>query len=1186
MRIFLLITALMQFLNPIPVSRVEAVTFSGNTARVSFPNTIDFSTNLNSAEGITDVVFLYGTDERTCSDVQAMSLPVFTPGQQVTAKWQWDMRNSGSLPPGTQVWWQWKAVTASGQSVISEKQYVTWLDSIHPWQVLDGQSVRLHYYQITGQQANDLVNTALVAMQRLAADTGMTSSGTVDLYMYDTTQDLQDAVLYESGWTGGLAFADYNKIAIGMDLNDMGWTRRTEAHELTHVLVGNYTFTCLWTTPTWLEEGLAVYGEGEPDANTRDTFTRAKGEDSLLSFNILSASFSEDPGKADISYSQSYYMVKYLIDTYGRVKINALLKTLSGGTTVDDALKAVYGFDLAGFEKEWRASQGLPERVYSTGPTATPTEIPTMLPISGVPAAETPAVAQTEVPSEAQTVVSPVDTTEPMPTATMIVEAGVTGDPTPAAEVTATPEQVAANEWTIWIAAAAAILCGIGVFIVIAFVLLFKYSGGKKKKSVISALILLVLSASLAGTSRASAAVPSDIPPFPTATAYLTPVPAAGVYTNNESGVSIKIPTNVTIDTSQATTGFFFSLKMNNVISGYLKSTGRAPGKTIRDTAHALRVSELNGLVNLSFIRDEAFLLADGTSAWLTVTDFQFADQANMSYRSTMVTARGYTADISLIMYSDRGNFDAYSDQVEQFNRALTISAPTINGFSRAEIFMIDGGETDNPLENDPATARGSSGFDLIYSGLVTYDQNMNLTPDLAASWDVSDGGLTYTFHLQPGAVFHNMRPVTAEDVVYSWERAAAKATNSDVVLTYLGDIQGVREMHAGQADHISGLTVLDANTLRVTLSQPVPYFLLKLTYPTTFIMDKATVEKGGKWYLTPNGTGPFRLTRWVSREYRQYERFDAFYGPKPKIKAILHQLYKGTSLQLYENGMIDYAYVGGNNLTRFTDPSEPLSRELKTTVGMCTGFISLDTTQPPFDDVMVRQAFAMAVDKEKYVRVIGRGSDLPAAGLYPPALPGYDKNLQGFTFDPARARDLIKSSKYGSGEFPRVVISTSSYGNSVSEDISALAQMWEENLGVKITVQNIDPEYFQDMLDTGRHGQMISEGWCADYPDPENFADVLFHSGNDMNHSKYSNPELDKLLEAARVEPDVTKRLEMYNQAEKIIVIDAPAIFISHSKGYVLVKPYLKGFEPHPMTIPDERYMWIDPAQFTGNGQ
>jgi oligopeptide transport system substrate-binding protein len=1174
MRIFLLLAAMLQFLHFSPAKQADTVLFSGDTARITFPNTIDFTTTISSNDEIADVVFLYGTDERTCSDVQAMSLPQYTPGKLVTAKWQWDMRNSGSLPPGTQVWWQWKVVTKGGHTVTSEKQTITWLDSAHPWKVAEKDSVRVHYYEISSQQADELVTTALNAIQRLEADTGMTPSGTVDLYMYATNKDLQDAVLYESGWTGGLAFTDYNKIAIGMELKDMDWTKRTEAHELTHVLVGNYTFTCLWTTPTWLEEGLAVYGEGEPDANTKDTFKKAIENNELLSFNILSASFSEDPGKADISYSQSYYMVRYLVETYGRDKINSLLKTLSGGTTVDDALKKVYGFDLAGFENEWRASLGLSVNAAAT-PTPLPTEIPTMKPVAIVEQDTSTATAM------------PAVTVQPTSLPSVMAAAADTAAPTRAGEATVTPTPASVPPMQPLSAAMIAIiiLCGAGVFLIIGLIILISQFG-RKKKPIISALILFVLTASLAGTTRASAADTAveprtDFPPFPTATLYRTPFPRTDVFTNREAGVSINIPPYVAIDTSEAAANFFFSFKLEGWISGYLKSVNRVEGKTLQDTARELRVSELKGLANFTYLVDEPVTLASGTSGWKTVTDFQFPNEPDRNYRATMISVRGYSSIFVLVFYSARDNFAQFGTKIDEFTNTLTITAPVINGFSRDDLLLLDGGETDNPAENDPATASGSAGFDLIFSGLVTYGPSMNLTPDLAKSWDVSDGGRVYTFHLQPNAVFHNGRPFTADDVVYSWERAANAATKSDTVMIYLGDIQGVKEMHEGKADHISGLKAVDAHTLQVTLAQPVPYFLLKLTYPTTYIVDRDNVSKGGKWYLTPNGTGPFRLTRWVSRDYRQYERFDAFYGDKPKIKIILVQLYKGTSLQLYENGQVDYAYVGGGNLTRFTDPSEPMSKQLKTSVNMCTGYYTLDTTQPPFDDVKVRQAFAMSVDKEKFVKVIGRGNLLPSAGLYPPALPGFDRTFTGLPFDPAKANELLKESKYGSGDFPPVTISISSYGNGVPEEVSALAQMWEENLGVKITVQNIDPEYYQDVLDSGKHGQMIAEGWCADYPDPENFADVLFHSGADMNHSNYANPDLDKLLEAARVEPDTAKRLQMYSHAEKIIVNDAPAIFIDHSKSYVLVKPYLKGFDPLPMNIPAERYMSIDKSAF-----
>jgi ABC-type oligopeptide transport system substrate-binding subunit len=129
----------------------------------------------------------------------------------------------------------------------------------------------------------------------------------------------------------------------------------------------------------------------------------------------------------------------------------------------------------------------------------------------------------------------------------------------------------------------------------------------------------------------------------------------------------------------------------------------------------------------------------------------------------------------------------------------------------------------------------------------------------------------------------------------------------------------------------------------------------------------------------------------------------------------------------------------------------------------------------------------------------------------------------------------------------------------------------------VTITIENLEPNYYYDQIYAGNHGQLFDGGWCADYPDPENFADVLFHTGSNQNNGGYSNPQLDSLLEAARVERDVTKRIEMYQQAEQMIVDDAAVLFTAHSLSYELVKPYVKGYVLTPIDIPIERYMWLD---------
>ncbi len=493
------------------------------------------------------------------------------------------------------------------------------------------------------------------------------------------------------------------------------------------------------------------------------------------------------------------------------------------------------------------------------------------------------------------------------------------------------------------------------------------------------------------------------------------------------------------------------------------------------------------------------------------------------------------------------------------------------------QTLVLSGGESTNPRAYDPATTHGS-GDKLVYSGLVSFDPHLNLTPDLAESWEVQENGTVYIFHLRQSARFHDGRPVTAGDVIYSWERAANPALASDTVLTYLGDIVGVKEMVTGQANHIAGLRALDDHTLQVTIDAPKPYFLLKLTYPTAFIVDKANVESGSDWYRHPNGTGPYKLIEWRSFERIVYQRNPDYYLGVPSIPYVVIKLYAGEDVRLYESGEIDIAGVGLYNAERFTDPSEPLHNELISGINLCTHYIVFDTTQPPFDDPNVRKAFTLAFDRQKYINVVLRGRALPAIGPFPPGLPGFNYALQGLPYDPAQARQLLAQSKYGSADrLPPIVYTDSGVGSYVSPDVAALAQMWQQNLGVTITIENIEPNFYLEALYSGHHGQLFGSGWCADYPDPENFADVLFHTGSQQNLGGYSNPTLDSLLDQARVEQDVAKRIALYQQAEQMIVNDAPVLFTIHPLSYQLVKPYVKGYVFTPIDIPIERYMWLE---------
>jgi oligopeptide transport system substrate-binding protein len=502
-----------------------------------------------------------------------------------------------------------------------------------------------------------------------------------------------------------------------------------------------------------------------------------------------------------------------------------------------------------------------------------------------------------------------------------------------------------------------------------------------------------------------------------------------------------------------------------------------------------------------------------------------------------------------------------------------------------SQALVLAGGESTNPRDYDPATTP-SGGDKLVFSGLVSFDPRLNLTPELAETWQISPDGTVYTFHLRKNAKFHDGRAVVAGDVIYSWTRAADPALHSQNVLTYLGDISGMRAVAEGRASTVSGLKALDDHTLQVTIDAPKPYFIMKLTYATAFVLDKANVESGPEWYRSPNGTGPYKLVEWQRFKRMVYKSNPDFYLGAPSIRYILVQLYTGNSQALYETGDVDISGVSLSSVDRFADPASPTHNELLSGVSLCTSYVIFDSSRAPFDDVNVRKAFSMAFNRQKYIDAILSGRALPASGPYPPGLPGFNLALKGLPYDPTQARALLAASKYGGPQgLPPIVFTTIGTGSKIRPDVAAMAQMWKQNLGVTITVENIEPNFYFDKAYGGDHGQLLSTNWCADYPDPENFADVLFHSGSSQNTGKYSNPALDKLLEQARSEPDVTMRMGMYQQAEQMLVDDAAAMFVVHNLDYGLVKPYVKGYVLTPIDIPIERYMWLEGKPVPGNG-
>jgi oligopeptide transport system substrate-binding protein len=512
---------------------------------------------------------------------------------------------------------------------------------------------------------------------------------------------------------------------------------------------------------------------------------------------------------------------------------------------------------------------------------------------------------------------------------------------------------------------------------------------------------------------------------------------------------------------------------------------------------------------------------------------------------------------------------------LENLRQNIQIYSPRPYGVDRENALFLASGE---PETLDPAKWEGSAGGIIgdLFSGLVQLDTSLQPIPDLADHWDVSPDGTVYTFHLRKDVIFHNGKPFTTQDVVFSWNRACSPDIESNTAPTYLGDIAGVPEVIEGEASEISGLRIIDDYTLEVTLDAPKAYFLSKLSYPTSWIVDLSTVSEIEE---RPNGTGPFKLVKHDENEVIILARNSNYHRGFVSLEYIVYLLYPGYPIRLYEAGEIDFTGIDEDLLDRANDPNDPLFGTVYPDAGLCTSYFILDVSKPPFDDPLVRQAFALAIDKERYNEVVEEGKGVIAEGLFPPGLPGYNPELKSAGYDPEKAREALDASLYaGSANLPEIVFTTSGAGTDLSPSDALVIQMWEETLGVEITVEQIDYDGYTDQLYAEKHGQIVSFGWCADYPDPENFADILFHTGSKQNIGNYSNPSLDDLLEEARSESNVEKRLALYHQIEQFIVDEIPAIFVEHSRTYYGIwKPYVRGYVSTPIGVAQNMNLRIE---------
>jgi ABC-type transport system substrate-binding protein len=498
-------------------------------------------------------------------------------------------------------------------------------------------------------------------------------------------------------------------------------------------------------------------------------------------------------------------------------------------------------------------------------------------------------------------------------------------------------------------------------------------------------------------------------------------------------------------------------------------------------------------------------------------------------------------------------------------------------------------GSDDQPLRTflwnfdtlDPAFTTGALEAEYVvhlFSGLTSLNEKLEVVPDLAEKWTVSNDGRIYTFSLRRGAKFHDGRAITASDVKFSIERAADPRLASPVALTYLGDIQGFAARMSGQAAEVSGIKVRDDITIDITLDEPRVYFPAKLTYPVSYVVDKQNVGSRPDWWLKPNGSGPFSVAGFAPGERLSLVRHDAYVGVKPSLVGV--EYLAVPPVEAYERDVIDIAVVDLADIDRVTDKSDPLNRELRVRTDLDIQYVAMNVTAKPFDDPKVRQAFNHALDRDRIATVTLKRTVIKADGILPPAMPGKSDRVRGLDFDVSRARQLVSESSYRDARnFPEISLTVMGTRTAPAPEVNAIIATYRQSLGVDVRVRQLDRDAFMAATQRDRdRPQMFMTGWIADYADPQNFLDILFHSRSRENMSRYANPDIDRDLEKARAERDPAVRTRLYQDIEARILQDAPWVPLWHNKRYILVKPWVQGY-----TAPSVVQPWLKSVSLKG---
>ncbi len=492
-----------------------------------------------------------------------------------------------------------------------------------------------------------------------------------------------------------------------------------------------------------------------------------------------------------------------------------------------------------------------------------------------------------------------------------------------------------------------------------------------------------------------------------------------------------------------------------------------------------------------------------------------------------------------------------------------------------------------SPRSLDPAQLQSvyeSTVVNQIFDGLVTFDENLNTVPSLAESWTISRDGTVYTFQLKKGAHFHDGSDVTARDFVYSITRAfRLPREQTQLAREYLSHIDGTDLFAQGKADSIRGLKILSPWEVQITLKRPFASFLAVLAMDCSRVVPQDYVEAVGTEVFGrhPVGAGPFVLRKWIQDDEIILTAFDNYHQERAHLDSLIFETpSKGRrdyATDTFLRGQLDLLEVQPGQveeLRQRTGVRLTSRQELSLT------FLALNLKREPFNDRRVRQAFALAVNRGELFGPNDPARMLPC-GILPPGMPGYTRDSKLLPYDPIQATALLAEAGYPDGEgLPTIHLVTSDESAQGTVFYAKLATQLSK-VGFKVVNEHLGWLDFFSRLEQG-DGNCFTLNWVADIPDPDSFLYPLFQSRGATNYMHYASSNVDEMLSAGRRARSSLDRLQIYREAERLIIEDAPIVPLFHTVIVLATRPEVQGLDLTPMGMGSLSFekVWFQPVQ------